>query len=321
MRRTQKFISVILALMMVLSIIPITASAEAISGTYGNNFTWSFDDSTGTLTISGEGAMPDSERPWQSYKSTIETVVIESGITAIGKYTFYEYPNIVSVAIPDTVTTIGDGAFFKCAKLKDVTIPESVTTIGISSFYGLAIENLIIPDSVTSIGHTAFYYCSSLKTVKFSANLKTIEHSMFGRCSSLESVVIPNGVTSIGSSAFQLCENLKSIEIPATVSSIGACAFSNTALEEVVIPEKYAEKVEVGTPLRLTLGTYGGIIPHKFDGKVTYLRGVVEGTADSYYRVAYCEFDPESYGVSPGTSARAKLLLGKQSLWKFIFEP
>lgn len=87
------------------------------------------------------------------------------------------------------------------------------------------------------------------------------------------------------------------------------------------IPEKYAEKVEVGTPLLLTLGTYGGIIPHKFDGKVTYLRGVVEGTADSYYRVAYCEFDPESYGVSPGTSARAKLLLGKQSLWKFIFEP
>ena len=75
------------------------------------------------------------------------------------------------------------------------------------------------------------------------------------------------------------------------------------------------------TPLRLTLGTYGGIIPHKFNGKVNYLRGVVEGTADSYYRVAYCEFDPEDYAVSPGTSAKAKLYLGKQSLWKLIFEP
>lgn len=87
------------------------------------------------------------------------------------------------------------------------------------------------------------------------------------------------------------------------------------------VPEKYAQKVTVGTPLRLTLGTYGGIIPHKFNGKVNYLRGVVEGTADSYYRVAYCEFDPEDYAVSPGTSAKAKLYLGKQSLWKLIFEP
>lgn len=87
------------------------------------------------------------------------------------------------------------------------------------------------------------------------------------------------------------------------------------------IPEKYAQKVAVDTPLRLTLGTYRGIIPHKFNGKVTYLRGVVEGTADNYYRVAYCEFNPENFEVSPGTSATAKLYLGKKTLWGFIFEP
>lgn len=87
------------------------------------------------------------------------------------------------------------------------------------------------------------------------------------------------------------------------------------------IPEKYAEKAVVGTPLRLTLGTYGGIIPHKFNGKVTYLRGVVEGSDNSFYRVAYCEFNPEGYNVSPGTSAKAKLNFGKQSLWRLIFMP
>lgn len=87
------------------------------------------------------------------------------------------------------------------------------------------------------------------------------------------------------------------------------------------IPEKHAEKAVVGTPLRLTLGTYGGIIPHKFNGKVTYLRGVVEGSDNSFYRVAYCEFNPEGYNVSPGTSAKAKLNFGKQSLWRLIFMP
>ena len=39
----------------------IFASAEATSGICGENLTWNFDKSTGTLTISGTGAMNNAE--------------------------------------------------------------------------------------------------------------------------------------------------------------------------------------------------------------------------------------------------------------------
>ena len=80
MRKTHNFLSVLLAFMMVISIIPITASATETTGICGDNLTWSYDDTTCTLTISGEGDMYDYEadtdptdgvntdnRPWIKY--------------------------------------------------------------------------------------------------------------------------------------------------------------------------------------------------------------------------------------------------------------
>ena len=51
MRRIRKFLSVILATLMVISIIPITASAEVVDGTCGVNVTWTFDEATKTVRI------------------------------------------------------------------------------------------------------------------------------------------------------------------------------------------------------------------------------------------------------------------------------
>ena len=51
MKRTNNILSIILAMLMVISIIPITASAATYSGTCGDNATWTYDSSTYTLTI------------------------------------------------------------------------------------------------------------------------------------------------------------------------------------------------------------------------------------------------------------------------------
>ncbi|MBQ2991450.1 MAG: leucine-rich repeat domain-containing protein, partial [Clostridia bacterium] len=60
----------------------VTASAAPDTGTTGK-CTWSFDDSTGVLTISGSGAMADysgsNDQPWASYKDSIQTIVINEG--------------------------------------------------------------------------------------------------------------------------------------------------------------------------------------------------------------------------------------------------
>ena len=54
--------------------------ARSTSGTCGENLTWNFDESTGTLTISGTGEMEDCSedyKPWNSYVTDIEHVNIE----------------------------------------------------------------------------------------------------------------------------------------------------------------------------------------------------------------------------------------------------
>ena len=58
MKMSRKLFSIILAIMMVVTIIPITASA-ATSGTCGDGVYWNYDTSTDTLTISGTGSMED----------------------------------------------------------------------------------------------------------------------------------------------------------------------------------------------------------------------------------------------------------------------
>lgn len=71
---------------------PMEAQAATVTsgecGTEGDNMTWALDDE-GTLTISGTGTMTDWDDsfdvPWYSSRSSIKKVVIESGVTTIGK--------------------------------------------------------------------------------------------------------------------------------------------------------------------------------------------------------------------------------------------
>ena len=94
MKKANKILSVILALIMVLSIFSTTASAIGeTSGTCGDNLNWNLDLSTETLTISGTGSMTDYSSslnsPWKFWRSSIKTVIIEDGVTSIGDYSFY----------------------------------------------------------------------------------------------------------------------------------------------------------------------------------------------------------------------------------------
>ncbi|MBR4200477.1 MAG: hypothetical protein IKQ91_04265, partial [Oscillospiraceae bacterium] len=69
---------------------PVTAFAEGeeapTSGKCGENLTWNFDTASGTITISGKGAMDNIEyadlAPWADKRDLIKAVVFEDGITA-----------------------------------------------------------------------------------------------------------------------------------------------------------------------------------------------------------------------------------------------
>ena len=133
MKKTNKILSIILAILMVISIIPITASAETIEGTWGENITWIFNEATGVLTISGYGEISGS-KTWSSYSEDIKEIIIEEGITTIPNSAFYSCRALVSVKLPDSVSIINPYAFFFCTSLESVYMGIGVKTIGEYAF-------------------------------------------------------------------------------------------------------------------------------------------------------------------------------------------
>lgn len=191
----------------------------AYQGACGEKLTWSLDDE-GTLTISGTGSMTNyssdnsSSIPWRSYWKSIQRIEIESGVTSIGDWAFWDLTNVTSISIPDTVTSIGNSSFYTCKGLKSVAIPDSVTDIGEAVFgYCQGLNTISISSSITTIPNSAFYACTNLKSITLPDSITTLGDYSFSCCYKLQSIIIPENVNSIGKEAFQNCQSLASVTI------------------------------------------------------------------------------------------------------------
>ena len=201
----------------------------------------------------------DKSRIISFRNQNVESYVIPSSVTSIGKGAFTGCYSLSEIVIPSSVTSIGDGAFSFCRSLSEIVIPSSVTSIGDWAFSNCdSLSEIVIPSSVTSIGDYAFSGCSSLKYISIpksviglngnpfvewkgkleclSPNFVYEDDILFNKDKSriisfrnqnVESYVIPSSVTSIGKGAFTGCYSLSEIVIPSSVTSIGDGAFSN----------------------------------------------------------------------------------------------
>jgi len=157
------------------------AFGEIAGGTAGEHLKWSISED-GALIISGQGAMPNYavnsdvdthdygytrlDTPWDAYRSSINKVVVENGVTRIGWNAFRDLTDLKTAVISNSVTYIGNESFKDCINLTSVVIPNSVTGIGNSAFAGcVGLTSVVIPNSVVSIGYTAFYGCIGLKQI------------------------------------------------------------------------------------------------------------------------------------------------------------
>ena len=149
----KRFLFLVLTIVLLCGLV-VPAEAEEVlgSGDCGQDLTWTVTDD-GTLTISGEGAMYDyrylqggddtpiargiivaTDAPWAEYPVT--ALVLEEGITYIGKNAFRETAITGEVVIPSTVTIIGASAFQNCRGLSQrITMHENVAMIGAYAFY------------------------------------------------------------------------------------------------------------------------------------------------------------------------------------------
>lgn len=210
----------------------------------GDNLTWSYSKIGKTLTISGEGDMP--EDAWEAFKELkINTLVIEEGVTSISRSAFYFHPEIKgNLVIPESVQVIEDFAFYECSGLSgDLIIPEGVTKISDYAFRGCSgfDGKLVIPSTVTSIGEESFYNTAFTGELVLPDSLEYI-----GRCAFYQNhgfrgdLIIPDGVSHIGDYAFGYCSGFDGcLSLPANMTEIinDTFCFCTNLTGDLVIPE------------------------------------------------------------------------------------
>ena len=240
----KKLFALLLTLCMVLTLLPVTASAASVvnTGACGDDAEWTLYDD-GTIIISGTGAMNNYNRggtPWHSHYAAITRVEIQEGITAVGSNSFNFYGSkITSVSFPSTLTSIGGSAFWDGTRITELVIPDNVTSIGGGAFYNCySVESVKLPSKLVSLGDSAFEICRALETVALPDTLTSIGKSAFKNCSGLKTVSIPSSVTELKSDTFSGCTSLQSISLPAGMTRIDSYAFHGcSALRQITLPE------------------------------------------------------------------------------------
>ena len=188
---------------------------------------WKYDESTKTLTLSGD------EVDWTGfadYKSTTKKVVFSNNYT---------------------VKTIADNAFKNFSKLKQIEIPDCVTSIGNEAFESCSsLTSVSLPDGIHSIGYEAFGWCSSLSSVNFPKGLQRIRFYAFYGCNALLSVTLPASLNKIGDGAFGSCYRLNVVKVLSNGNSddkhyiqLGDSGDSMSATGEDVFPKGQATLV------------------------------------------------------------------------------
>ena len=163
------------------------------TGKLGASVTYSFDPETGTVTVSGSGAMYDydsSDNKSPFYKdSSVKAVIIQHSISHIGDYVFSNCDGITSLTISSGVASIGEHAFYDCDGLTSLTIPSGVQAIGYRAFaYCKKLKTVVLADSVSNIGSSAFLYCRALKEVTFGLGIQKIQNNAFEGCTEITTV-------------------------------------------------------------------------------------------------------------------------------------
>lgn len=255
----KKVLSIFLALLMLCSTGTLAFAVDEpeiiAQGTCGATVNWKLD-SNGQMTIYGSGSMQnywyteDRRPPYETYKDQVTSLVIEEGVTAIGKYAFYIFKNLTEkLVFPNSLKSVWDCAFEGCNGLTEAPqFNNTLTDIGFAAFRSCKKMkgDLVIPDSVTNLGIQAFSTCSSLDgTLYIGKNVQRLYGGVFYDCSKLTgNLLIPDSVQSIDGSAFYSCRGFDgSLYIGHSVTKIEPLAFAycGNLTGDLTIPDSVTE--------------------------------------------------------------------------------
>lgn len=288
--------------------------ATSASGGCGDGLSWNYDSSTQTLSITGNGSIPDyassADIPWAAVKGSVKTITVSEGVLAIGDYAFYGFSILESVNLPNTLKSVGKLALAFCSTLKNITLPSSVETIKASAFEGCSsLVAAFVPASVTALGERVFAFCYSVTDVVVLADV-VIPENAFLNCRSMDKLLFKSSMTAdkIAATAFSGCsisfdnaaftdsnEALAKVTVK-YVDTDGNELASATVKENISYGESYSivsPAVEGYTADKLTVtgNAYGFEVEHT----VTYTKDAVVETPEPTPE------EPENNEVTPST--------------------
>lgn len=227
----KRFVSLLVALSITLTFLPIGAVAAAPIKFTDGNLKYTVNADGESVTVSGKSRNPK--------QLNIESSISDGNgkpytVTKIGDQVFWGCNTLTEVTLPNTVDEIGYQAFCKCSNLTNVTIPEGVKKIGQGAFYGCSqLTSITIPSTITNMD-TAFSGNTALSHVTLTNGISKISSNAFERCTGLTEVEIPASVDQICPFAFNGCTNLKRVLLEKNIKTINVNAFKDcTSLSDV----------------------------------------------------------------------------------------
>ena len=207
----KRMLSLLLALMLVIGLLPVTARAEMLDN--------------GLMYELYENHVKITGYTGNATELVIPTQIEGLPVTVIGDNAFNWCNTLITIDIPDSVTHIGERVFWGCYSLTDIPVdprnPNYTSLDGI--LYSKDMSSLIccpsgkkgtvdIPEGVTIIGDSAFQYCFYLSNIHIPDSVTVFGPSAFEGCESLTNLSIPASVTNImGNSTFWGCINLTEV--------------------------------------------------------------------------------------------------------------
>lgn len=232
----KRWVSLILAVCMAMSFLPVSVFAEAA---VGDTFSYKYEGQTLNYKVTGDATVEVTKNTGITGTLKIPDTVYDSDknkytVTAIGLDALCNNNNIIELELPATLKTIGTNAFSCNYNMKNFKIPEGVTTIGAYAFNSIwGVTELEIPASVESLAQGSFQWCGNVETITFApgSRLTEIAGGAFYQCEKVKKVVLPDSITKIGGAAFKDCKLLEEIVLPEGLSKIEAGVFAGVSAD------------------------------------------------------------------------------------------
>lgn len=210
-----------------------TGTVHAQRGSCGTGVSWTLSE--GTLTISGTGEMSDDGNlSYSIYKDNVTNVVIEEGVSHVGRYAFQNFTNLQSLSLAEGVVSIGQYAFNNCQGLEEVIFPSTTRQIYQNAFSGTGLKTVTIPEGVEEIEGGIFSDCPNLTVLNWNARNCDLgwcvlwNHRKFPQSGYVKEVHFGENVERIPGNILASCDSLVTVTTCGSVSKVGEEAFDGT---------------------------------------------------------------------------------------------